>query len=416
MFKSFFPNPKPFFWSAIIYALACVLFWFFVWKPLGVSIGWGLQPDQKAEIGIQVFWSKPFLWFYAYYALIVALFAAVWWYLHPHRYFIWSVLGSALIIFVTYYQVEVSVAINAWYGPFYDLIQASASKSRPTPMSEYLGQIWIFLTIACMAVVVGAMTRFFVSHYNFRWRQAMNNFYMENWDKLRNVEGASQRVQDDTMRFSSTMEGLGVNFIDSIMTLIAFLPVLHGLESFVSEVPIVGSIPYPLVTAALVWAMFGTGLISLIGMKLPGLEFRNQRVEAAYRKELVLGEDDAARAQPATVGEFFTEVRRNYFKLYFHYVYFNVGRILYIQIDNIFPIIILLPTLVAQKITLGPFQQINGAFDQVRSSFQFLINSWPTNIALISIFKRLRAFEAVLEGKELGAIEKETYKEPVPNA
>jgi peptide/bleomycin uptake transporter len=415
MFKSFFPSPKPFFWSAIIYAFACVLFWFFVWKPLGISIGWGLQPDQKAEIGVQVFWSKPFLWFYAYYALIVALFSAVWWYLHPHRYFIWSVLGSALIIFVTYYQVEVSVAINAWYGPFYDLIQASASKSRPTPMSEYLGQIWIFLTIACMAVVVGAMTRFFVSHYNFRWRQAMNNFYMENWDRLRNVEGASQRVQDDTMRFSSTMEGLGVNFIDSIMTLIAFLPVLHGLESFVSEVPIIGSIPYPLVTASIVWSIFGTGLISLIGMKLPGLEFRNQRVEAAYRKELVLGEDDAARAQPATVGEFFTEVRKNYFKLYFHYVYFNVGRILYIQVDNIFPIIILLPTLVAQKITLGPFQQINGAFDQVRSSFQFLINSWPTIIALISIYKRLRAFEAVLDGKELSAIEQEPYKEPVPS-
>ena len=416
MFKSFFPNPKPFFWSAIIYALACVLFWFFVWKPLGVSIGWGLQPDQKADIGVQVFWSKPFVWFYAYYAMIVALFAAVWWYLHPHRYFVWSVLGSALIIFVTYYQVEVSVAINAWYGPFYDLIQASASKSRPTPMSEYLGQIWIFVTIACMAVVVGAMTRFFVSHYNFRWRQAMNNFYMQNWDKLRNVEGASQRVQDDTMRFSATMEGLGVNFIDSIMTLIAFLPVLHGLESFVSEVPIIGSIPYPLVTAALVWSMFGTGLISLIGIKLPGLEFRNQRVEAAYRKELVLGEDDITRAQPATVSEFFTDVRKNYFKLYFHYVYFNVGRILYIQIDNIFPIIILLPTLVAQKITLGPYQQINGAFDQVRSSFQFLINSWPTIIALISIFKRLRAFEAVLEGKELGAIENEPFKEPAPSA
>ena len=242
------------------------------------------------------------------------------------------------------------------------------------------------------------------------------NFYMQNWDKLRNVEGASQRVQDDTMRFSATMEGLGVNFIDSIMTLIAFLPVLHGLESFVSEVPIIGSIPYPLVTAALVWSMFGTGLISLIGIKLPGLEFRNQRVEAAYRKELVLGEDDITRAQPATVSEFFTDVRKNYFKLYFHYVYFNVGRILYIQIDNIFPIIILLPTLVAQKITLGPYQQINGAFDQVRSSFQFLINSWPTIIALISIFKRLRAFEAVLEGKELGAIENEPFKEPVPSA
>jgi peptide/bleomycin uptake transporter len=407
MFKSFFPNPRVFFWSAIVYALACALFWFLVWKPLGVSIGWGLADKQVAEIGLQVFWSKPFLWFYGYYIAIVAIFTVVWWYIHPHKYFVWSVLGSALIIFTTYYQVEVSVAINAWYGPFYDLIQASASKSRPTPLTEYLGQLWIFLTIACMAVVVGTLTRFFVSHYNFRWRQAMNNFYMDNWPKLRNVEGSSQRVQDDTMRFSATMESLGVSFIDSIMTLIAFLPVLHGLESYVTDLPVIGSIPYPLVTAAIVWSFFGTTLMGLIGIKLPGLEFRNQRVEAAYRKELVLGEDDANRASPPTVSELFTNVRKNYFKLYFHYVYFNIGRILYLQVDNIFPILVLLPTLVAQKITLGPMNQIQNSFDQVRSSFQFLINSWPTIISLISIYKRLRAFEATLEGKTLGALEQE---------
>jgi len=72
-----------------------------------------------------------------------------------------------------------------------------------------------------IAVFVGVLTRFFVSHYIFRWRTAMNDYYMANWPKLRFVEGASQRVQEDTMRFSTTMEGLGVNLIDSVMTLIA---------------------------------------------------------------------------------------------------------------------------------------------------------------------------------------------------
>ncbi|MFO1033748.1 MAG: peptide antibiotic transporter SbmA [Hyphomicrobiales bacterium] len=413
MFKSFFPSPKTFFISAAAYALAAVLFWFFVWKGLGASLGWGLKDGETAVIGISVFWSKPFLWFYAYYAVIVAIFAAAWWFVHPHKYFLWSVLGTALIIFTTYYQVEVSVAINAWYGPFYDLIQASASKSRPTPMSEYIEQIWIFLTIACMAVVIGTLTRFFVSHYNFRWRQAMNDFYMGNWQRLRTVEGASQRVQDDAMRFTTTLEGLGVSFIDAIMTLIAFLPVLHALEGSISELPIIGASPYPLVIAAIIWSLFGTGLMAAIGIKLPGLEFRNQRVEATYRKELVYAEDDPTRAQPPTVAELFSQVRKNYFTLYFHYVYFNVGRILYLQVDNIFPIIVLLPTLVAQKITLGPMTQIQNSFDQVRNSFQFLINSWPTIISLISIYKRLRAFEATLEGKELGSIEQEAVNQPV---
>lgn len=319
----------------------------------------------------------------------------------------WSVLGTALIIFVTYFQVEVSVAINAWYGPFYDLIQDSVSQKRPTPASDFVASLFVFMGIALVAVVVQTLNRFFVSHFNFRWRTAMNEYFASHWQTIRGVEGSSQRVQDDTMRFAQTMEGLGSNFLESIMTLIAFLPVLHGLEHYITELPFIGVIPYPLVTASILWALFGTGFLATIGIKLPGLEFKNQRVEASYRKELVYGEDNEERAQPQTLRDLFSGVRTNYFKLYFHYLYFNLGRIIYLQTDNIFPIIVLIPTLVAQKITLGPMQQVQNSFDQVRSSFQFLINSWPTIISLISIFKRLRALEAVIAGQPLPKIDQE---------
>ena len=97
---------------------------------------------------------------------------------------------------------------------------------------------------------------------------------------------------------------------------------------------------------------------------------------------------------------------QNYFRLYFHYMYFNVGRIFYLQTDNIFPYIILAPTIVAGKITLGAMNQILNAFGQVRSSFQYLVNSWTTIVELLSIYKRLRAFEATLQGEELPAIER----------
>jgi peptide/bleomycin uptake transporter len=189
------------------------------------------------------------------------------------------------------------------------------------------------------------------------------------------------------------MEGLGVNLVDAMMTLIAFLPVLVRLSSNVTELPLIGEIAYPLVVAALLWAMFGTTFLALIGIRLPGLEFHNQRVEAAYRKELVFGEDNSDRATPTTLIELYTAVRRNYFRVYLNYMYFNVGRILYLQTDNIYPYIVLAPTIVAGKITLGPMNQILNAFAQVRSSFQYLVNSWPQIVELISIYKRLRAFE-----------------------
>ena len=405
MFKSFFPNPKPFFWSALIWSLFCVLLWFFAARNWGQYIGLPNPAEGTPPIiGVSVFWSKPFLWFYIYFAIITAIFAAVWWKLSRNEWYSWSVLGTALIIFTTYFQVQVSVAINDWYGPFYDLIQAALGKTRPVTLTEFFMELVTFMGIAMVAVIVGVLTRFFVSHYVFRWRTAMNDYYTANWSILRKVEGAAQRVQEDTMRFASTMEGLGKSLIDSVMTLIAFLPVLLRLSKDVSDIPIIGNIPYALVIVAVLWALFGTGFLALIGIRLPGLEFKNQRVEAAFRKELVYGEDNADRALPPTLGELFRAVRRNYFNLYFNYMYFNVGRIVYLQTDNIFPYIILAPTIVAGKITLGAMNQILNAFGQVQGSLQYLVNSWTTIVELISIFKRLRLFESAIEGKDISAI------------
>jgi peptide/bleomycin uptake transporter len=301
-----------------------------------------------------------------------------------------------LILFATYLQVEVSVAINSWYGPFYDLVQAALSRKAHVTLAQFYGQLLTFSDIAIAAVIIGVLTLFFVSHYVFRWRMAMNAYYLGHWEELRDVEGAAQRIQEDTMRFAATTEDLGVSLINSVMTLIAFLPVLVRLSANVNVLPVIGPVPHALVLAAVFWALLGTAFLAVIGMRLPGLNFRNQRVEAAYRKELVYGEDDPARARPLTVQALFTDVRRNYFRLYFNYMYFNVGRIIYLQIDNIFPYVVLAPAIVAGAITLGLLQQILNAFDQVRGSFQYLVNSWSTIVELQSIYKRLRGFEAVI--------------------
>jgi len=233
----------------------------------------------------------------------------------------------------------------------------------------------------------------------------MNAYYTSRWKVVRHIEGASQRIQEDTMRFATIMEDLGVSLVEAVMTLFAFLPVLWALSQYVTELPILGVIPHPLFFASLVWAVFGTGVLALVGIKLPGLFFKNQRVEAAFRKELVYGEDDDSRAQPPTLKQLFANVRRNYFRIYFHYMYFNIARMLYIQADNIFVFVILVPTIAAGAITFGILQQILTAFGQVSSSFQYLVNSWTTIVELLSIHKRLKSFEAAIHDKPLPLID-----------
>ncbi len=397
MFKSFFPKPGPFFLSAFIWAMIAVIFW---QAGGGAWLTHLTGAFDDVPISAARFWSGGYLVFYAYYALCVGVFALFWFKVAPHRWQNWSILGTALIVFVTWFMVQVSVAINAWYAPFYDLIQNALSAPHKVTLSQFYNGIGVFLGIALIAVLVAVMNNFFVSHYIFRWRTAMNEYYMAHWQRLRHIEGAAQRVQEDTMRFSTTLEDMGVSFLNAVMKLIAFLPILVTLSAHVPELPIVGHIPYGLVVAAIVWSLMGTGLLAVVGIKLPGLEFKNQRVEAAYRKELVYGEDNPERADPPTVRELFAAVRRNYFRLYFHYMYFNIARIFYLQVDNVFGIFLLFPSIVAGTITLGLMTQITNVFDQVRSSFQYLINSWTTLVELMSIYKRLRTFEQTLNNEE----------------
>lgn len=422
MFKSFFPSPKLFFLSFAFWSVACVLVWFFLLRDAGEAFSFGswfgfefppapdegAAPDAAAQAALAAARQAPqTFWFYQYTLLCYALFVAFWYRFSPHRWARWSVAGSAVIVFVTWFQVQLDVMINEWFGSFYDLIQNALAEPHSVSVDDYYGQLLTFGQIALVAVTVAVFTRFFVSHYIFRWRTAMNDHYMSLWHRVRHIEGASQRVQEDTMRFAAIMEGLGVSLIDSVMTLIAFLPILWGLSAFVTHLPIIGEVPQALVFVAILWSVFGTTLLALAGIRLPGLEFRNQRVEAAYRKELVFGEDDATRAQPPTVRELFDNVRRNYFRLYFTYLYFNVVRYAYLQVGVLVPYIALAPTIVAAGFTLGVMQQIVRAFGRVENSFQYLVNSWTTIVELMSIYKRLQAFEAAIEDRPLPKIDRD---------
>ena len=136
MFVSFFPQPKLFFSSAAIWSLAAILFWFFGGEQLGALFG---MPPAAADappiIGIAILVSKPFLWFYLYFAFCVLVFYAFWSWYSPHPWQRWSILMTAVILFFIYFNVQVSVAVNAWYGPFFDYVQGLMSGTGKSTLS-----------------------------------------------------------------------------------------------------------------------------------------------------------------------------------------------------------------------------------------------------------------------------------------
>jgi peptide/bleomycin uptake transporter len=412
MFSSFFPNPKIFFPAAVLWTALTMALWYGVARDLGPSlslgglVGFPYPPADANGAAIAVETARN-IWLYQYMIVTGGVFVGLVGWLLPQRWFWWSAGVSAVLIFFIWFRVQLDVMINNWFGVFYNMIQQALGKPGVITQEQFFGQLAAFAGIALVAITTSVLTNFVTSHYVFRWRTAMNDHYVANWQRLRHIEGASQRVQEDTMRFAQTVETLGASLVDALMTLIAFLPILWVLSAQVKELPLIGEVPQALVFVAVIWALLGTVLLAVAGIRLPGLEFRNQRVEAAYRKELVLGEDAAGRAEPPTLHALFVNVRANYFRLYLNYLYFNIVRYGYLQAGVLVPYIALAPSIVAGGLTLGVMQQIIRAFGRVENSFQYLVNSWTTIVSLISIYKRLRAFEAMMRDEPLGAIEAE---------
>ena len=317
------------------------------------------------------------------------------------NWFYWSWIGSFIILSSLWVQVEIDVKINEWFGVFYDMIQKALAEPNAVSIEEYFASLFSFITLAAMYIAVYVAISFFTAHYLFRWRTSMVEWYHSVYDKARKIEGASQRVQEDTIKFTRIMEGLGTSLIESIMILIQFIPILFGLSV---GIPIFffGEWEYGLIVGALIWTIGGTVFLIVLGLilRLVGIEYDLQKQEAAYRKILVIAEDDG-NVRPKTIDELFDDVRKIHFLSYLRYLYFNIGRIAYLQANVLSAYVFLAPAIVAGVVTLGVMQQIIRAFGRVEGSMQYLLKAWPTIIELASVYKRLREFESKIKQEEL---------------
>ena len=313
------------------------------------------------------------------------------------KWLLWAWLGSAIILSSLWVQVKIDVKINEWFGVFYDMIQKALATPNAITLQEYFQSLLSFITLAGIYIALYVAISFFTAHFLFRWRTAMVEWYHSVYDKARKIEGASQRVQEDTIKFTRIMEGLGTSFIESVMVLVQFVPILLGLSI---GIPIFffGEWQYGLITGALVWTLGGTLFLIGLGwiLRLVGVEYDLQKKEAAYRKILVIAEDDG-NVRPKTIDELFADVRSIHFLSYIRYLYFNVGRMAYLQANVLSAYVFLAPAIVAGVVTLGVMQQIIRAFGRVEGSMQYLLKAWPTIIELASVYKRLREFESKLK-------------------
>ena len=319
-------------------------------------------------------------------------------------------LGLLVFIGHQVFRAWLKFAINNWYEVFYDhLQQASTNLSATDDAALAASQqrvtelLWEFAFIAAPAVFINPIGGLFRNWWVLEWRLSLMQAYIEGWDtSAQPIEGAAQRVHEDTQRFAKGIQSCIAQVLEALLTLGVFCPVLYSLRP-------------SLMKAALAIATGGLMVSIVVGRRLVGLEVQNQVVEAAVRKQLVVMEvDPASSLMDANEGSngsmvvmdsaphsiFHTllhDLKVNYRRLYSQFFALAAWLASYEQAAVIVPYAMMAPYLFAvdpaQRTTLGSLVKLSNAFNKVFDSVNIVsdnfleINEWR------SVLVRLREFE-----------------------
>ena len=346
------------------------------------------------------------------------------------RTFAWC--GLLLFVGHQIFRAWLKYRINEWYGTFYDLLQThvvdgnavgsgdagsgTSSEEEDTmtlaqARQQVYTQLIMFAWIVAPALFVHPLAGLIKNWWVLRWRQSLMESYLRAWNvNVSPIEGASQRVHEDTERFASGIQSCVAVILDSFFTLAIFCPLLYSIDP-------------PLVLIATVAAAGGVGISALVGQRLVGLEVDNQKVEAALRRQLVVLEVDPVAvvadglvangsnepngsncvptegplpAFRVTIGSLIA----NYRRLYFNFAALATWLTALDQTLVVLPYILVAPRLFAsdptQRMTLGALTQTANAFAKVFDSLNVLSDNFLSFNAWRSVVRRLREFEREL--------------------
>ncbi|MBC9176951.1 ABC transporter ATP-binding protein/permease [Pseudoroseomonas ludipueritiae] len=330
----------------------------------------------------------------------------------------WKARGLlAVIILLNLAMVGMNVLLTYWQASFYDALQ----NKDFTAFSQLL--LWGhrqedgdfmpgFSIVAALFIVVAVYQLYLNQALQIRWRRWLVGHMMHDWldrhayYRMGLTEGGAdnpdQRISDDTRLYVSSTLNLGLGLMSAVVTLVSFIVVLWGLSGPMSVFGI--NIPGYLVWVALIYSAVGTWLAHLIGRKLIGLNFNQQRVEADFRFSLVRVRENmegialhgGEPQEEAGLRERFAAVMHNWWAIMTatkQLTFFTAG---FGQVAVIFPFIVAAPAYFAGKVALGALVQTTRAFGEVQGAMSWAVTAYDELAAWRATVDRLTGFHLAM--------------------
>jgi len=352
--------------------------------------------------------------------------------------------GLLVVMGYSAFSAWTSARVNEFYNEFYDLLQhrvttrgeessgAFEREEGEEDLAALRAEVWAQLAsfglIVLPLVFANPVARWVRSAWAFAWRVALMRAYLDAWDvALDPIEGASQRLHEDTQRFCNALQGCLGTMLDAVFTLVVFAPILVDLSRTIHPPDWLRPLEAGwLLTVAYAAASVGLAGAMVAGKQLVDLEVNNQRVEASLRRDLVILEtapntlfgdppvdvdasprssrgfrDRGACASPLL---FFSltlkQLATNYHALFRSFAALNLWLTAFDQVMVLLPYVIAGPLLFAddpaERITLGTLVKLSNSFHKVFGSLSIVAENWSLVNEFRSVVRRLREFEARL--------------------
>lgn len=323
----------------------------------------------------------------------------------------WGLL--ILVIALSLLMVYLSVQLNGVYRTLWDAVEKAEAAAFWESISRFTGLALLNIAVAVYAIYFQQMLeikwrRWLTDSMTTRWLQNQHFYRIQLLDKA--TDNPDQRIAEDCGQFVSLTLGLTLGLLRAVVTFVSFVMILWSLSG-----PLVftalgsqWSIPGYMVWAAILYALLGSWLTTVVGRRLVQLNFIQQRREADFRFSLVrirensesiaLYGGEAQEKQRLDVR--FAEVVANFWNIMRYEKRVNAFTNFWGQLAIIFPLLVVSPRIFAKQISVGGVMQILQAFGKVYDSLEFFISSFKSLATWKAVLDRLATFNRSLQQAE----------------
>jgi len=327
----------------------------------------------------------------------------------------WKARGLlAFVIALNFFGVYLLVRLNSWYNEFYNALQQYQVESFWPLVGEFTGLAMLYIVIAVYAIYLRQAVQ-------IKWRTWLTDQYLSRWLKGQvyyrlqvqnsDTDNPDQRISEDINQFVNLSLQLLIGFLKQLTTLAAFGVVLWNLSGAFTlelggqEIVIYGYMFW----FSFVYSGIGTLCAHLVGRKLIGLNFEQQRFEADFRFNMMRVRENSEsiafyggeNAENKGFHERFAKVISNFWQLMKQTKILNFYVNGYAQLAVIVPLILAAPQYFAGAIALGGLMQTVSAFGRVQDALSYFVESYDSIAQLAAVVKRLATFTEHMETAEV---------------